>query len=64
MDLFYNIVVARSQPENLSNDHLIDKLLQFENTEGKLVYLNKQFDDFLAKYNELHSELSNFKKLQ
>ena len=32
-------------------------MLQVENIEDKLEHLNKQFDDFLGKYNELHSEL-------
>ena len=51
------MVVTRSQFENLSKDELIDRLLQVENIEDKLEYLNKRFDDFLGKYNELHSEL-------
>ena len=51
------MVVTRSQPENLSKDELIDRLLQVENIEDKLEHLNKRFDDFLGKYNELHSEL-------
>ena len=51
------MVVTRSQLENLSKDELIDRLLQIENIEDKLEHLNKQFDDFLGKYNELHSEL-------
>ena len=48
---------TRSQLENLSKDELIDRLLQIENIEDKLEYLNKRFDDFLWKYNELHLEL-------
>ena len=51
------MVVTRSQLENLSKDELIDRLLQVENIEEKLEHLNKRFDDFLGKYNELHSEL-------
>ena len=51
------MVVTRSQLENLSKDKLIDSLLQAENIEDKLEHLNKRFDDFLGKYNELHSEL-------
>ena len=51
------MVVTRSQPENLSKDELIDRLLQVENIEDKLEHLNKRFDNFLGKYNELHSEL-------
>ena len=51
------MVVTRSQLENLSKDKLIDRLLQIVNIEDKLEHLNKQFDDFLGKYNELHSEL-------
>ena len=48
------MVVTRSQLENLSKDELIDRSLQVEN---KLEHLNKQFNNFLGKYNELHSEL-------
>ena len=51
------MVVTRSQLENLSNNKLINKLLQVENIEDKLEYLNKRFNNFLGKYNELHSEL-------
>ena len=51
------MVVTRSQLENLSNNKLINKLLQVENIEDKLEHLNKQFNNFLGKYNELHSEL-------
>ena len=51
------MVVTKSQLENLSKDELIDRLLQVENIEDKLEHLNKRFDDFLGKYNELHSEL-------
>ena len=51
------MVVTRSQLENLSKDELIDRLLQIENIEDKLEHFNKQFDDLLGKYNELHSEL-------
>ena len=35
------MVVTRSQPENLSNNKLINKLLQVENIEDKLEHLNK-----------------------
>ena len=51
------MAVTRFQLEDLSKDKLIDRLLQFENIEDKLEHLNKRFDDFLGKYNELHSEL-------
>ena len=51
------MVATRSQLENLSKDELIERLLQVENIEDKLEHLNKRFDDFLGKYNELHSEL-------
>ena len=51
------MVVTRSQLENLSKNKLINKLLQVENIEDKLEHLNKQFNNFLGKYNELHSEL-------
>ena len=51
------MVVTRSQLENLSKDELIDRLLQVENIEDKLEHLNKRFNNFLGKYNELHSEL-------
>ena len=51
------MVVTRSQLENLSENQLIDRLLQVENIEDKLEHLNNGFDNFLVKYNELHSEL-------
>ena len=51
------MVLTRSQLENLSKDELTDRLLQVENIEDKLEYLNKRFEDFLGKYNEFHSEL-------
>ena len=51
------MVATRSQLENLSKDELSERLLQVENIEDKLEHLNKRFDDFLGKYNELHSEL-------
>ena len=51
------MVVTRSQLENLSKDELINRLLQVENREDKFEHLNKRFNNFLGKYNELHSEL-------
>ena len=42
---------------NLRIHVIIDRLLQVENIEDKLEHLNKRFDDFLGKYNELCSEL-------
>ena len=51
------MVVTRSQFENLSENQLIDRLLQVENVEDKLEHLNNRFDNFVGKYNELHSEL-------
>ena len=57
LNLFYNMIVTRSQLENLSKGELIARLLQVENIEDKLNHLNKWFDDFLGKYNEIHSEL-------
>ena len=51
------MVVTRSKLENLSKDELINRLLQVENIEDKLEHLNKRFNNFLGKYNELHSEL-------
>ena len=50
------MVVTRSQLENLSNNKLINKL-QVKNIEDKLEHLHKRFNNFLGKYNELHSEL-------
>ena len=41
MNLLYNMVVTRSQLENLSKDELIERLLQVENIEDKLEHLNK-----------------------
>ena len=60
------MVETRSQLENLSKDELIDRLLQIENIEDKLERLNKRFNNFLGRYNELHSELQvsrNFSNL-
>ena len=56
LNLFY-VVVTRSQLENLSKDELVGRLLQVKNIEDKLEYLNKWFDNFSGKYNEVHSEL-------
>ena len=57
LNLFFSMVVTRSQLENLWKDELIDRLLQVENIEDELEHFNKRFDDFLGKYNEFHSEL-------
>ena len=35
----------------------VNQLLPVENIEDKLEHLNKQFNDFLGKFNELHWEL-------
>ena len=51
------MIVTRSQLENLSKDELIDRLLEVQNIEDKLEHLNKRFDNFLGKYNELLSVL-------
>ena len=51
------MVLTRSQHENLSKDELINRLLQTDNIEDKLEHFNRRFDDFLGKFNELHSEL-------
>ena len=51
------MVVTRSQLENLSKDELINRLLQIVNTEDKPDNFNKQFNNFLGKYYELHSKL-------
>ena len=51
------MVATGSLLEILSKDEFIDRLLQVENIEDKLEHLKKQFDDFLGKYNERHSEL-------
>ena len=56
------MVVTRSKLENLSKDDLIDRLLQIVNIEDKLEHLNKRFDEFLGKYDELHSELQVSRK--
>ena len=56
-NLVYNMLLTRSQLENLSKHELINRLLQLENVEDKIKRLNKWFDNVLGKYNELHSEL-------
>ena len=48
------MVVTRSQLQNLSK---VGRLLQVKNIEDKLEFLNKWFDGFSGKYNEVHSEL-------
>ena len=56
------MVATRSKLENLSKDDLIHRLLQIVNIEDKLEHLNKRFDEFLGKYDELHSELQVSRK--
>ena len=49
---------TRSQPENLSKEELIDKLISAEDISSKLSDLTSRFDDFLRLYEILNSELT------
>ena len=49
---------TRSQPEILSKEELIEKLISVEDISSKLSDLTSCFDDFLRQYEILSSELS------
>ena len=51
------MVLARAQVDNLSREELIEELLTFLDTNDKLNGLNNRFEDFIKKYDEVHSEL-------
>ena len=52
------MVLARAQVHNLSREELIEELLKFSDITDKLNGLNNRFEDFIKKYDELHSVLS------
>ena len=49
--------MTRAQVDNLSREELIEELLKFSDITDKLNGLNNRFEDFIKKYDELHSEL-------
>ena len=51
------MVLARAQVDILSREELIEELLKFPDITDKLNGLNNRFEDFIKKYDELHSEL-------
>ena len=51
------MVLTRAQVDNLSTEELIEELLNFWDITNKLNGLNNWFEDFIKKYDELHSEL-------
>ena len=51
------MVLTRAQVDNLSREELIEELLKFSDITDKLNGLNNRFEDFIKKYDELHSEL-------
>ena len=51
------MILTRAQADNLSREELIEELLKFSDITDKLNGLNNRFEDFIKKYDELHSEL-------
>ena len=51
------MVLTRTQPDSLSKEELVEEFLKFSNSTDQLQSLTKRFDDFIGKYNILHSEL-------
>ena len=51
------MVLTRAQVDNLSREELIEDLLKFSDITDKLNGLNNRFEDFIKKYDELHSVL-------
>ena len=51
------MMLTRVQIDNLSREELIEELLKFSDITDKLNGLNNRFEDFIKKYDELHSEL-------
>ena len=56
------VVITRSQLENMSRDDLIEEVLQRVDISTKLDELSSCFEDFINKYEALHSELAISKK--
>ena len=57
---------TRSQIENLTREELIEELLQISDISCQLKALNGRFDTFIAKHEELKSNLlitNNFNTL-
>ena len=51
------MVFTRAQVDNLSRKELMEELLKFSDITDKLNGLNNRFEDFIKKYDELHSVL-------
>ena len=51
------MVLTRPQVDNLLREELIKELLKFSDITDKLNGLNSRFEDFIKKYDKLHSEL-------
>ena len=52
------MVRSRSQLEHLSEDELIDELMNIEDISSKLANLTTCFDDFSRRFEVLSSELA------
>ena len=50
-------MLTRSQIENLTREELIEELLQISDISCQLKALNGRFDTFIAKHDELKSNL-------
>ena len=57
------MVLTRAQLDSLSKEELVEEFLEFSNITDQLQSLMKWFDDFIEKYDILHSELLVSKKL-
>ena len=51
------MVLTRAQLDSLSKEELVEEFLKFSNITDQLQSLTKRFDDFIEKYDILHSEL-------
>ena len=51
------MVLTRAQVDNLSREELIEEFLKFSDVTDKPNGLDNRFEDFIKKYDELHSEL-------
>ena len=53
------MVLTRNQIENLTEEEMIEELLQISDTSCELKALNDRFDTFAAKHEELKSDLKS-----
>ena len=51
------MVLTRAKLDSPSKEELVEEFLKFSNITDQLQSLTKRFDDFIEKYNILHSEL-------